>query len=320
MARRGIEIFKGNKISGNIIPVHSDVVVGVHEHFDDMTKFISVSEDGSIAVVKSETLEVLKFDKLVNDRIAASAIINYQDQKQLLIGTVDGNLLLINKDFNAVPILDGQRSEITSICDFQDGTIVIAHGNDEEGSCIQYISLATEEVINEIRLLPGRKIKNMSKLERVKDKCIVSCSNSNLYWLKVADGMLKLIIDQPSPDYFYDEVWSDGLNVVKAGQSVFNSPSSSEYIMNKLIGEHQETRGKHHSMYVTEEVVIRGYREQIVFFDNEGISINKVHLPKGRFPMKILMHPYGRVLLGMHTGEIGIFEFRCSSIRWIVSS
>ncbi len=313
------DIFKSKKVIGNIFPVHEDVVIGLHEHFQDGRKFISVSEDSSIAIIDSETLEVEKNDNIANSKLTASAMVSQNSEKLLLVGTRSGELLLINKDIKINPILLERRQEITSICDLEDGTIVIAHGDDENGSTIQYISLVENRIINEIKFLPGRKIKQMHKITGVKDKCIVSCSMSNIYWFKVVDKELKLLIDQPSPDdYFYDQVWSDGKNIIKAGQSCFTREDCPAAIKDIISKEAYETRGKSSSLFVDDRIVIRGEMEQFRISDREGVGITAMKLPKGRFPMQIQMHRFGRITMGFQTGEVGRFEYLSQSLRFIM--
>lgn len=320
MITRNIDIFKGHNVIGNIIPVHSNVVSGVHEHFDDGDKFITVSEDGSLAVTNSETLEIIKFDNLSKAPILSSEMVFWNEEKTLLLGNQKGNILKVDQKYSSQIILKNKRMEISSICDLGDGTILLAHGDDIHGSTIQYCSLYEDKIINEIKLRPGRKIKQMHKIQGVKDKCVVSCSACNIYWFKVIDGELKLIIDQPSPDdYYYDEVWSDGKTIIKAGESCYRREGAPIFIKNMLSGERQETRGKANSMFVGDEIVIRAHKGEFRIMNRDGMSINKIHLPNERFPMHIKMQPFGRILMGFHTGEVGRFEFRNQSLRLIMS-
>jgi len=320
MIKRNLDIFKGHNVIGNIIPVHGDVVSGVHEHFNDGEKFITVSEDGSLAVTNSETLEIVKFENISKSPILASEMILMGEEKFILLGNKKGEILKIDQKYAPESIVKNQRMEISCICDFGDGTVVLAHGDDEHGSTIQYVSLHEDKIINEIKLLPGRKIKQMHKIQGVKDKCIVSCSACNIYWFKVVDNILKLIIDQPSPDdYYYDEVWSDGKTIIKAGESCYRREGTPIFIKNMLTGEREETRGKANSMFVSDEIVIRAHRGEFRIVNRDGMTINKIHLPKERFPMHVKMHPFGRILMGFHTGEVARFEFRNQSLRLIMS-
>ncbi len=316
---RHTEIFKSRDVKGNIFPVHSDVVVGMHEHFTDGDKFLSISEDGSIAIINSETLEVEKFENITDSEITATALINRNNEKQLLLGTKNGGLYLIDQNINASQVPLKRHKEITSICDFGDETIVVAYGDNEHGSTVQYISLFENKIINEIKILPGRKILQMHKITKVKDKCIISCSMSNIYWFKVVDDELKLLIDQPSPDnYFYDQVWSDGKNIIKSGQSCLAREDCPAVIKNILATESYATRGKNSSLFVDDLVVIRGEYEQFRISNREGVGIKLIKLPKGRFPMQIQMHHFGRITMGFQTGEVGRFEYRSQAVRFIM--
>ena len=238
MSNIGTHIFKSKDVKGHIFPVHSDVVVGMHEHFTDGDKFISVSEDRSIAITSSETLEVRKIENMTKSAIMASAMIEQNGDKHLLLGTSAGDLVMVDRDLHVSDILPLKRMKITAICDLENGTIVISHGDDEHGSTVQYISLMENRVINEIKLLPGRKIRDMHKISGIKDKCIVSCSMSNVYWFKVIGSKLELVIDQPSPDdYLHDQVWSDGKGIIKSGQFYFMRDNCPEVIKDIIFEE-----------------------------------------------------------------------------------
>lgn len=312
-------LLKSKKITGNIIPVHSDAVTGVHEHFCANEKFITVSIDGSLAVTNAETLEIVKFEHLSKSGILASEMVLVKNCKRLLLGNQKGEILEIDQKYSTKRILKSKRLEVTAICDLGDESAVIVHGDDEHGSKVQYVSLTDGKVVNEISLQPGRKIKQMHKIQGVKDKCVVACASCNIYWFKVVDGFLKLLIDQPSPDdYYYDEIWSDGKSLIKAGEPCFMRQDLPEAIKDMLVEERKATRGKANSMFVSDGVIIRSNTSCFKILDMDGTTINKLPLPKNLFPMKIKMHPYGRILMGFQTGEIGRFDFRSQSMRFIM--
>lgn len=319
MRTRNIDIFKGHHVIGNIIPAHGNWVSGILEHFDDGTKFITLSEDGSLAITNSETLEIVKFDNFSSAPITAACMVNHGGKKNILIGNRKGELEFFNSDYKKEMRVQGKRMEINTIVDFGDGTIVVTHGDDDLGSVVEYISLDDLEVINRIILAPTRKIKSMRRLEGVKDKCVVACSACNIYWLKVIDGNLKLLIDQPSPDdYYYDDVWSNGKSIFKAGQACYRRNEAPIFIKNRLFGEREETKGQTSAMDIKDGVIIRTYQGELRITDMDGMTLNKIHLPQERFATHVTMQPFGRIIMGFSSGEIGRFEFRNQSLRLIV--
>ncbi len=320
MITNNIDIFKNKKVIGDIIPIHSQMAINAHEHFFDGDKFITVSRDGSVAAINSETLDVVKFENLSKHPITASEMIDLCGEKKLLLGNIKGELMLLDQNYKPEKISKRRNGEISSICDFGDGTIAVSYGDHEQDSTVDYISLNDVKVINEIKLQAGRKIKDMHRIQNVKDKCIVACSSSNIYWFKVIDGILKLLVDQASPDdYFYDEVWSDGKNIIKAGEPCYRSNEVPIIIKEIIEKEKKETLGKSCSMCVSDRVIIRSQKASFKVFDLDGGTIIKIPLPAELFAMKIKMIPWGRIILCFQDGKVGRFEFRPQSLRFLMS-
>jgi hypothetical protein len=71
-------------------------------------------------------------------------------------------------------------------------------------------------------------------------------------------------------------------------------------------------------MDIKDGVVVRAYQGELRITDMDGMHLNKIHLPQERFVTHVTMQPFGRLIMGFSSGEIGRFEFRNQSLRLIV--
>ncbi|MCK5883896.1 MAG: hypothetical protein KAG61_09420 [Bacteriovoracaceae bacterium] len=309
--------FRGSNISGDVFEIHGSWVTEIVEHFDDEDKFITVSEDRSVAVVDSDTQEVIKVCEVSKSPITAASIVKVGGIKKLLLGNENGELELLNRDFEREFSLESRGREIKSIIDFEDGTIMVTYGDDRLGSTIEYLSLDGFKTINTIDLIPTRRIRSIRRIEGVKDKAALASSAKNLYWLKVLDGELQLILEQPSmDDFIYDDVWANEYQIYTMGESYYERKKSTpRFNKSGCSGE----KGLVGAMDSSGKVFARVYQEKILITDMHGDTINEVKLYEGIFPSRVKILPHNRLAIGFHTGCVACFEFREHPLKLVKS-
>lgn len=320
MQTGNFEIYKQKKILGNIVPVHQKRVTGIVEDFNDGRNFITVSEDRSLAVTNSETLEIVKFEAISKYPITAAEMMVVDDKKVIIVGNSKGELILINADYKKGSKKKVSSFAINHIASFSDGTFLLASSGKDGQSLVEYFDLNGFKMINKIELPLTRKIKSLRVVPWVKDKCVVASSFSNVYWFKVVDGKLKLLIDEPSPDnYYYDDIWSDGKVIIKAGEPCFLKNHTPLHIKHHLLDEERDSLGNFAVMDVLGGAIARAYKGQLELTGIDGLSLNKIPLPKDSYASKLKIYPKGRIIIGFSTGEVARFDFRSSNaLRFIM--